>query len=131
MKILIVDDDVFSVTLMSDILSPLGRCDTAKNGDEAFKLFENAISEGSPYNLICLDIIMPGMDGHQVLKQIRFVEDCMGTATRESVKIIMITSDSDVDTILSSYNGGCDVYMTKPIARELIMDKIRYLGLIT
>lgn len=129
MKIMIVDDDLFNVTLMSDILSPLGSIDTARNGAEAFSLFEKANSEGSPYNLICLDIIMPGLDGHQVLKQIRFVEDCMGTATRDSVKIIMITSESDIDSILSSYNDRCDVYMTKPIDREILMDKIRYLGL--
>ncbi len=130
MKILVVDDDLFNTTVISDILSPLGTCDTAKNGTEAIALFEKAISEGVPYTLICLDIIMPGMDGRQVLKQIRSIEDGMGTATSDPVKIIMITSAVDVDTILNSYNSRCDVYVTKPVSRDIIMDKIRYLGLI-
>lgn len=130
MKILIVDDDVFNVTLISDILSPVGTCDAAGNGAEAIALFEKAISEEDPYDLICLDIIMPGMDGRQVLKQIRSAEDRRETAMSDPVKIIMITSASDVDTILASYNNRCDVYVTKPVSRDIIMDKIRYLGLI-
>lgn len=130
MKILIVDDDLLNLTLISDILAPIGACDTAATGEAAFALFEKAIAEGSPYDLICLDIIMPGMDGHQVLKQIRFVEDCMGISTADSVKIIMVTGESDVDTILSTYNDRCDVYITKPIVSEILLDKLRYLGLL-
>lgn len=130
MKILIVDDDFFNLKLMSDILAPIGTCDTAKNGVDAIVLFEKALTEGKPYDLICLDIIMPKMSGHQVLKQIRFIEDCMGVVSSNSVKIIMVSSESDVDIILSSYNDKCDAYVTKPITKSIIIDKIKYLGLL-
>jgi two-component system, chemotaxis family, chemotaxis protein CheY len=130
MKTLIVDDDELSRMLMSDILSPYGSCDTANNGIDAIALFEKALSGGVPYNLICLDILMPEMDGHQVLKQIRSIEDSRGIAAPDAVKIIMVTSESDVDIILKAYNIRCDVYVTKPFTRQLIVDKIRYLNLI-
>lgn len=131
MKSLIVDDDELSLMLMSDILSPFGMCDTANNGIDAIALFEKAISGGVPYGLICLDILMPEMDGNQVLQQIRSIEDSMGIATPDAVKIIMVTSESDVDIILKAYNIRCDVYVTKPFTRQLIVDKIRYLNLIS
>lgn len=131
MKTLIVDDDELSRMLMSDILSPYGSCNTANNGIDAVALFEKALSGGTPYNLICLDIIMPEMDGHQVLKQIRSIEDSRGIAPPDAVKIIMVTSESDVDIILKAYNIRCDVYVTKPITRHIIVDKLRYLNLIT
>jgi two-component system, chemotaxis family, chemotaxis protein CheY len=130
MKVLIVDDDSLSLMLMTDILSPFGTCDTADNGTDAIALFEKALAEGTPYDLICLDILMPEMDGHQVLKQIRSIEDSMGIDTPDAVKIIMVTSESDVDIILKAYNIRCDVYVTKPISRQIIVDKIRYLNLI-
>jgi len=130
MKVLIVDDDSLSLMLMTDILSPFGSCDTADNGIDAIALFEKALAEETPYDLICLDILMPEMDGHQVLKQIRFIEDSMGIDTPDAVKIIMVTSESDVDIILKAYNIRCDVYVTKPISRQIIVDKIRFLNLI-
>ena len=131
MKTLIVDDDELSLMLMSDILSPYGTYDTANNGIEAIALFEKALAGGTPYNLICLDILMPEMDGNQVLKQIRSIEDSRGIATPDAVKIIMVTSESDVDIILKAYNIRCDVYVTKPITRHIILDKIRFLNLIS
>jgi two-component system, chemotaxis family, chemotaxis protein CheY len=130
MKVLIVDDDSLSLMLMTDILSPFGTCDTADKGSDAIALFEKALADGTPYDLICLDILMPEMDGHQVLKQIRSIEDSMGIDTPDAVKIIMVTSESDVDIILKAYNIRCDVYVTKPISRQIIVDKIRYLTLI-
>ena len=131
MKTLIVDDDELSLMLMSDILSPYGTCDTANNGIDAIALFEKGLTGGTPYNLICLDILMPEMDGNQVLKQIRSIEDSRGIATPDAVKIIMVTSESDVDIILKAYNIRCDVYVTKPITRNIILDKIRFLNLIS
>lgn len=130
MKILIVDDDFFNLRLMSDILSPVGSCDTAKDGINAIVLFQKALAEGQPYDLVCLDIVMPGMDGHQVLKQIRFIEECMGVSSASGVKIIMVTSKSDVDTILKSYNHKCDVYITKPINKSVIIEKLKFMGLL-
>lgn len=131
MKILIVDDDLFYSTVLSDILSPFGSCDTVSNGPDAIALFEKAISERNPYHLIALDIIMPGMDGCQILKRVRQIEDSLGSADSNPVKIIMVTSDTDVDTILTSYNAKCDAYVNKPVSAAAIMEKLRFLGLIS
>lgn len=129
MNILIVDDDLFNLKLMSDILADAGSCATAKNGDEAIALFNAALDAGNPFDLVCLDIVMPGMSGHQVLRQIREIEEAAGRGDGDGAKVIMVTSEADVDTILVSYNYKCDAYITKPVNMDVIMDKLRFMGL--
>ena len=63
MRILIVEDDFICRRLVHDILAPYGDCDVAMNGKEGMKAFKMALNAGKPYNLICLDIMMPEMDG--------------------------------------------------------------------
>ena len=52
-------------------ITTLGECDLVNNGSEAIKAFIKAIDKGENYDLITLDIVMPEMDGHEVLKRIR------------------------------------------------------------
>ena len=71
MKALIVEDDGMSRLLLEHILAPFGECHTAVNGKEALEAFREAQERNTPYSLICLDIMMPEMDGHTTLKAIR------------------------------------------------------------
>lgn len=130
MKILIVDDDLLNRRIMSDILAPYGTCDLAVNGYDAMEAYERAVSSRSPYDLIALDIVMPGMDGRQVLKQIRADEDKRGIPAEGAVKILMVTSEADADSILDSYGLRCDAYITKPIEKGKILDRMSFLGII-
>ena len=75
MRILIVEDDLASRKIMLKILSKYGECDVTVDGLEAVDAFMLAQKENKPYDLVCLDIMMPKLDGVKVLKVIRSLED--------------------------------------------------------
>ena len=92
MKILIVEDDFISRKLMQKFLDPYGETDVAVNGEEALDAFQMAWKEDSPYDLICLDIMMPQKDGQEVLRTIRAIETGKGLEGEKSAKILMTTA---------------------------------------
>jgi Response regulators consisting of a CheY-like receiver domain and a winged-helix DNA-binding domain len=130
MKTLIVEDDFISRTILKKILIPYGSCDTVVNGKEAVEAFTIARAEGIPYDLICLDIMMPEMDGREALKIIRQKEKSTGVMPKDEVKIIMITAlDTPKEVIDAYYKGGCTSYIVKPIQKVKIIENIKELGL--
>jgi two-component system chemotaxis response regulator CheY len=68
MKILVVEDDFTSRILLQRYLSSYGDCHIAINGKEAVGAFKDSLKENQPYDLICMDIIMPEMSGQEALK---------------------------------------------------------------
>jgi two-component system chemotaxis response regulator CheY len=115
MKILIVDDDVLCRKVLAGCLSEYGKCDFAANGKEAVEAFKKALEQNEKYDLICLDIMMPELDGRQALKLIREIENARGISGVESVKIIMTTSLDDVNNVIVAFEEQCDGYLVKPI----------------
>ena len=91
MKILIVEDDMVSRRFLGKFLSQYGECDIVVDGMEALDAYLIAIKEEDPYDLICLDIMMPKVDGVKVLKAIRDFEVQRGIQAENKVKIIIIT----------------------------------------
>ncbi len=131
MRFLIVDDEANNRILLERILSPYSECDMAVNGVEAMEAYFLAFDEGKPYDLICLDIMMPEMDGLEVLKTIRKKEKEMGFSSLEEVKIIMITGlDTPKDVLDAYFRGGCTDYLVKPLDSNKLLDLIRDYGLI-
>ncbi len=65
MRILVVEDDFISRRLLCRFLERFGECDVAINGNEAVNAVEHALQAGAHYDLICLDIMMPEMDGQE------------------------------------------------------------------
>lgn len=132
MKVLIVEDDFTSRKLMQTILSPHGDCDIAVNGREAVEAFEAAVESGQPYDLICMDIMMPEMDGQEALKKIRAMEKEKGLRGHNEVKVVMTTALDDPKNVVEAYyKGGATSYIPKPIDRQLFIHLLRNLGLIT
>jgi len=126
MRILIVEDDFTSRRLLQKILAPYGECDIAVDGKEALEAFTLAVREGRRYRLICLDIMMPEIDGQQVLKKIRQMEKELGIAPREEATIIMTTAlDAPRDVVEAYYRGGCTDYLVKPIGKVKLLDLLR------
>ncbi len=121
MKILVVEDDFISRKVIASILSEFGTVDIAVNGLEAQEAVQLALKEESPYNLICLDIMMPEMDGHEVLQKIRADEAATGEYLNNGVKIIMTTVLKDMKNVMKAYNNLCNGYLTKPIDRGELM----------
>lgn len=118
MKILIVEDDLTCRTALKAILNPYGDVDIATNGNEALVALTEALGSDSPYDLICLDIMMPEMDGQEVLKSFRSAERQKGVILGHGAKVIMTTVLKDVKTVLRAFNEHCDAYLMKPVNKE-------------
>jgi two-component system, chemotaxis family, chemotaxis protein CheY len=129
MKTLIVEDDFTSRFLLQTILSTYGECRTAVNGLEALEAYQEAKKEREPFDLICLDIMMPEMDGQEVLKRIRAIEEAEGLRPKE-VKIIMTTAMSDSQSIIQALCSLCNAYLLKPINKAKLLDHLQSFGLI-
>jgi len=130
MKILIVEDDFSSRKILQSILNAYGSCDIAIDGEEAIFAFNLAYKENTPYDLILLDIMMPKMNGQQVLTEIRKIEAQKNIGGRDGVKIIMVTSLNDPKNIMDAFKAQCEGYVTKPIDKDVLIGKIRQIGLI-
>jgi len=130
MKTLVVEDDFVSRRLLQIVLTPYGQCDIAVNGREALEAFKMALDEGSPYDLVCLDIMMPEMDGHEVLKQIRETEMQNGKGGLDGAKVIMTTALGDFENIKRAFIGQCEAYLVKPVEKQKLLEKLVELGLI-
>ncbi|MBC8412945.1 MAG: response regulator [Nitrospira sp.] len=129
MRILVVEDDVTSRKILQKFLSEFGETDTGVNGEEAISAFKTAHAEGKPYELICLDIMMPIMDGQEALQQIREFEKENGIAANGEVKIIMTTALNDPKNIFEAfYTGGAISYLVKPIDKQKLLSELKQLG---
>ena len=80
---LIVEDDDTSRMVLQRYLMPYGETHTASNGADAVAAFADSLVRGNPFDLICLDIMLPGMSGQQVLEEIRAMEDQIDPASRQ------------------------------------------------
>jgi two-component system chemotaxis response regulator CheY len=129
MRSLIVDDDFFSRRILQTILSAYGECHVAVDGKEALFAFEQALAEENPYDAICLDIMMPEMDGQEVLKRIREAEEKRNIFGGDSVKIIMTTALDDSNNITEAFREQCEAYMIKPISKSKLVQTLESFGL--
>ena len=131
MKTLIVEDNLSSSKLLLTFLSSLGECDIVDNGQKALDMFKDAWKQGAPYSLICMDIMMPHMDGQEALNLIRRAEKEIGVREEAEVRVLMTTALDDPKHVIDSLKkGGATSYIVKPIRKDKLFDEIRKMGLI-
>lgn len=130
MRTLIVEDDFTCRRLLQKILSPYGDCDITINGKEAIEAFRLALDEDESYDLICLDIMMPEMDGQEALKKIREIEKEKGILGLDGVKVIMTTALKDSKNVFGAFKTGCEGYLVKPIDKKRLIEEMKKLELI-
>lgn len=131
MKCLIVEDDFISRRILKELLSSSFDCDIAINGEEAIASFRLAHEGKRPYDLICMDIMMPGVDGQEALRQIRELEHEMEVPPNLEVKVVMTTALDDPKSVVRAYyKGGATAYLVKPISKQKLMRELRLLELI-
>jgi len=129
MRMLVAEDNFVNRQLMFKLLLPLGECDMAVNGREAVTAFEEALNAGKPYDLVCLDIMMPEMDGHEALKNIRKLEKERKISDQNRAKVLMTTAVEAKSCIAGAFRSGCEAYLTKPIKRVTFYTELEKLGL--
>lgn len=128
MRILIVDDGEINRLVLDAMLGTLGKTAMAENGAEGVWAVEEALASEDPFDLICLDIAMPEMDGLRALHAIRAAE--RRHEAKRSV-IVMVTGSSDPEDMLKSLeNEGCDGFIVKPVLWQTLQKVISRHGLI-
>jgi len=130
MRILIAEDDYVSRKFLYKFLSTFGECDVTVDGMEAIEVFLSALENGSYYDLVCLDIMMPEVDGVKALKTIRLLEKERNIPKENCSKIIMTTALNDPDGIFKTYELGSEAYAVKPIDTVKLVEVMTKLGLI-
>lgn len=130
MNALVVEDDPMSRKILTSFLSPYADIDIAVDGEEAIEAYSKALRDGQPYELICLDVIMPKVDGIAVLEHVRKTEKAMGLDDNARTKILMTTVVSDKEKVLKIFKSGCDGYMRKPYKKDRMDEELKRLGLI-
>ena len=130
LRSLVVEDDFISRCVLQDILSAYGPSDVTVNGTEALAAFQMRLDRGEPYELVCLDIMMPDLNGHEVLREIRRIEQTHHIEGLDAVKVIMTTALNEKDHILSAFRQQCDGYLVKPMTLDAVAGSLRQLELI-
>jgi twitching motility two-component system response regulator PilG len=108
-KALVVDDSPpmrKQIELELELLGIVG--DFAESGEQAYEL----LAHGTTYDLIFLDVLLPGVDGYKVCKTIK--KDKL----RKRTPVIMLTGKGSMFDHVRGKLAGCDTYLTKPVARE-------------
>jgi diguanylate cyclase (GGDEF)-like protein/PAS domain S-box-containing protein len=114
--LLIVDDDPLLRGMSARTLAHAGfAVSEAASGDQALA----AIAE-RPFDLVLLDVVMPGLDGYEICRQIRAMPG------RARVPILMLTGLNDTASIELAYRHGATDFITKPINWTLLSHKVRY-----
>ncbi len=116
-RVLVVDDQPPNVRLLQAILTPRGYdVRTASSGEEAL-----ATLEKEDIDLVLLDIVMPGMDGYQVCREIR---ERPGTAY---LPVVMVTASGDEQKI-KALEAGADDFITKPVNKNEMLARVASLA---
>ncbi len=128
-RILIVDDDPSIVRLLENHLKAFGECTTAANGQAALAAYRSKLDQHQRFDLVCLDIKMPDMDGRKVLAQFREMEKAGGMTERLRARVIMTTGVDTPNDKLQAFRHACDAYLVKPIDKSQLLETIKKLGI--
>lgn len=118
-KVLIVDDEPFNLDVLQQELEDLDyNILTASNGRDALK----TITSQQP-DIILLDLMMPGIDGFEVLSEIKKDNEL------RNIPVIIVSAANDSKSVVKGIKQGADDYITKPIDADHLKKKLReYLG---
>jgi len=124
LKILVAEDDFIARKVLCKFLQQHGNVDITENGKEALDLFRNGLQNGPLYDLVCLDIMMPKLNGHETLEAMRRAEDLV-TPDKDPCKIVMTTALDDSENILKSFDNQCNGYITKPYSFDKLHSEFK------
>lgn len=129
-KALVVDDVKVNCRVLKGLLDKYGECDVVLNARDAVNAFQTAWKAGAPYNLLCLDIMLPDVDGIRLLEIVRKLESSMKLSESQCAHVIMITAVDDIAHREKAKKLGVDGYLTKPIFRNSLEECLKKAKLI-
>ena len=113
--------------LLCAVLAPFCDVRIESDGLAGLAAFRGALLLGRPYELVCLDLHMPGMDGRRALRAMRRLEATHAHEPRHRTRIVMMTAESDRESVVNALAAGVDSYIVKPF---LPTELLARLGLI-
>jgi len=115
---------------LQSILKDYGECSIAMSGVSAVQLFEETLKNGEPYDLVCLDIMMPEKDGFETLREMHSLEQNQNPPPSKRSRIIMITALEEQESKAKAFYENCDGYLVKPVERKLLEEMLSKMKLI-
>lgn len=128
MKSLVAEDDATNRKLLQTFLLRYGQCDIAVDGEEAVNAVRLARQNKQSYDLVCMDLRMPKMDGQVAIREIRKQEVISGAL--KPIKIIVTTAHTDSEDIAGALLAKCNAYLVKPIDIAKLRRELMVFGLI-
>ncbi len=120
---LIVDDTPIIQILLRRALSAYPvECEVASSGREALERFEQRLQSKRPYDLVCLDVGLPEMDGSAALPLMRAAESRLGGTA--PAYIVVLTGDDSEETVKAMRAGGANAYFLKPLDRSAFVNQL-------
>jgi PAS domain S-box-containing protein len=125
LSVLVAEDNEINALLMRSLLTRLGhQVVITTNGEEALESWLAARSAGAPYDMVLMDIQMPGLDGIETTKRIRVNEAGTGRRT----PILALTANTLVEDRYACFEAGMDGFLVKPLDREKLAEALAGLG---
>jgi two-component system chemotaxis response regulator CheY len=128
LKALIVDDESSIRKIISIWLAPYFKFDLAADGWEAVDAVRKSFETKAPYDLVCMDIMMPGLSGIEALRTIRETEERNGVPPGKGSKIVMTTAAANPKNIIGAFNEQCEAYLIKPVQQEEMIAALKKIG---
>jgi two-component system chemotaxis response regulator CheY len=127
MRFLLVDDDESVLLYLTSILAPHVQCETAASGEDALELFVRGSNAGTPYDVVMMDILLPGMSGHKTVEMMRDFERTQAEVGEdEQFKLVMISSLVDDSHVSRAFfKGHAICYLVKPFAKDKVLEELR------
>lgn len=131
MKTLVIDDDYSCSNMFKLFFEKYGQCDTFSLGQNGLTAYKEALQTGQFYDLVVIDIILPDINGVDLLNFIRAEEDMNNVSVNFRTKVILTTSlDDDVNRkIESTLTHGLETYYAKSFANGGLREKLIELGI--
>ena len=126
MKVMVIDDVMINIMVVKHTLKSLGQVDGFQEHTQALSLLRRAYEEGTPYDVLFLDIVMPTGDGMEVLQEVQ--EMGRKFAPENPTKVVMITGKGDRDSVNQAIRYGAAGYLLKPLKVDRILKEIRRLS---
>jgi two-component system chemotaxis response regulator CheY len=131
LRVLIVEDEPVNREFLMLTLRGLGDCQAVDCGEDAVCAQQEALERDQPFDVVFLDILLPGMNGLQALEQLRALEDRHGVPPDRRVPVIVTTGlDDDKAASRAFIHGQALAYMTKPFRASQIHEELSKLGLL-
>jgi two-component system chemotaxis response regulator CheY len=130
MRAVIAEDDETCAMVLASLLKSYGTTVTVSDGEALIREFTSELVKGQPFDLVCLDIMMPGLDGQACLRCIRAIEQGFGRVGGAGSRVLMTTSLNTPDTIMAAFRSQCEGYLVKPLDRIKLANQLAKLGFV-